>query len=256
MLHNIALTLTVVPLLVSLVVGLPTVTDSPNKQAEERAAYERRVAPLKAAGIDTNSTEQVISALKDTRIGVRLAAVYLLREKRAKSAVGELRKLLDDPHKVPLLLLEVCSALAELETDSVTWKVPCRRLVDEESDPMIQMRAAGVLARHGDAKGWKLVRTSLLSSQKADLEEAAMVAPFFDGLIPDPSAGGTKIHVLAVCAVAFREANEESQTLLLGVIAKTAQPQDAEAILSLVPFAKSQYAKDSITAVVNQLRHR
>jgi hypothetical protein len=38
---------------------------------------ERRIAPLKAAGIDTESQEELLKALEHPQASVRIASVYL-----------------------------------------------------------------------------------------------------------------------------------------------------------------------------------
>lgn len=227
--------------------------DFVNQQAAEQAMRERRLAPLTAAGIDTNSTDALIRALRHKQVPVQLAAIYLLKERKATAALPDLRSLLTDPASPPLTSLNVCDALADLETSNPTWKGPCLTLLDPRHDSMTRIRAAGVFAKHGDPSGWDQVRESLLSSQQGDVEEAAMVAPYFDGLTQVAGSRRTTINVFAVCAGAFNDASAPAQLNLVAVIGKAAKKADAGAVADLAAHAKSPYAKSSLDSIAKTL---
>ncbi len=228
--------------------------DFVNAQAAENAMRERRLAALTAAGIDMNSTEALVKALSTKEVPVQLAAVYLLKERKALSAIPELRRLVNDAATAPLLKVDACDALADLDTGSSNWKRPCAGLLAQQNDAMVRIRAAGVFARHGDATGWDLVRGSLISSEQVNVEEASMVAPLFDGLTQVTGGRRTVIDVLTVCVNAFPRASAALQLNLIGVIARTANASDAGAVSGLMAEAKSPYAKSSLESIVKTLR--
>ena len=96
--------------------------------------------------------------------------------------------------------------------------------------PIFRVRAAGVLARTGDARGWPLVSEKLASPERGDVEEAVMVAPLFNGLVDPAARDKTPIDVPLAAAQAFPDASEASQSLLVGLISRTARPADAPAL--------------------------
>jgi HEAT repeat protein len=236
--------------------GLPRAAtgalDMASQQEGQSAMYERRVAPLRAAGISLTSAEELIKALEDERVPVQLAAAYLLKTQKVAAAVPALQRIAADSSEPPLLRLEACDALAETTPQATSWKQTCGRLLASD-DQMIKLRAAGILAKSGDARGWEAVKGSLVSTQAHDVEEAAMVAHLFNGL-PDSTAAGAKIAVLPVALEAFASADETSQARLLYVISKTATPADATAIARLRADAKSPYLQNSIDTIVAKLR--
>ena len=231
-----------------LAIAMPN--DTLNQAAALKAERERRIAPLRAAGVNIDSADELIRVLDKGQVPVQIAAAYLLKEKKVKSAVPQLEKLAKDPSTTTLLRLNVCDALSELAPVSSNWKDPCKRLLREAYDSATRIRAAGVLAKSGDTSGWNLIREGLRSSQPGDVEEASAVAPLFNGLPSETD--GTKINVMSICAEAFGGADVNSQGWLLGIAWKVAKPEDAQLLSSMLSGAKSQYLKDYVRTLIRQ----
>jgi len=110
--------------------------------------------------------------------------VYLLKTRKVSAAVPAISKLVADASAPPFVRLEACDALADLAPKAGSWKPACADLLTSGDDTMIRVRAAGVLARTGDARGWPLVsenparparrdRTRLLCSRATRAESRA-----------------------------------------------------------------------------------
>jgi hypothetical protein len=229
--------------------------DFVSPQAAERAMFERRVAPLKAAGIDVESNEQVIKALSHGQTSVQLAAVYVLKQRQVTAALPQLRRLMGESSP-PLLALESCAAVAALQPSDESWKTPCARLLAPPHDTLIQVRAAGLFAAHRDPRGWELVRRGIESAQAEDVEEAAKVAHLFDGLEVQQAGQSTTIRVLPLIADTFATSDETTQLTLVPAIGKTAKPADLDLLAKVRAAAKSAYAKQSIETIVANVRRR
>jgi hypothetical protein len=232
------------------------VHDPVNQQEGQGVAAQRRLAPLAAAGIDMTAVEEVIKALDHPQVSVRLAAVYALKMKKASSAVTSIRRIADDASAPHLLRLESCDALADLVSKDASWKDACASLIAQGADTMIRIRAAGVLARVEDPRGWSLVKDNLLSSRATDAQEAAMVAHLFDDLVDPNSVEGQRISVPKTIAPAFPGSDEASQLSLVGVLARTARASDSSLLATLRETAKSAYVRNSLDALIAKVGHK
>src|SRR5881409_1575908 len=83
-----------------------TAQDSANPSRARSAERERRLAPLVATGIDMDSVDALVGALDSKNSGVQIAAMSLLGEKQARSAIPKVRSLIESAW--PFVSLTAC----------------------------------------------------------------------------------------------------------------------------------------------------
>ena len=210
---------------------------------------ERLLAPLKNSGIDISSVDELLKVLQGDNLGYQSGALYLLEKRHVKSAVPIIRNLAAQTTNSPILRVLACEALAGLDRDNSSWKVPCRGLLEIDKEGL-RIRAAAALAKAGDASGWRITREALTSSNSNLVAEAAISAVFFEGL---ELRLGEKIHLLPVCAEAFPKADEDSQIFLLSVIDKLARTEDTTLVSRLLDSAKTDFGKVSIRKMLKRI---
>jgi hypothetical protein len=219
----------------------------PVLRAGDDAQRERQLAPLKAAGIDSESVTALTAALAGEDAGVQLAALSQLQEKRAVSAIPEIRRLLDS--RWPLVGVAACEALANLGDPPAAWSQSCARRLADPS-PLVQLRAAAAFATAGDGRGWEVVRRQLLSQDPAYAQQAAALLDRFVGL---KQADGRPIAPLPEVLRVYADAGDAGQCHLVAALRILAGPRDAAALRALLPATRSQYCRDSLAAVIKAL---
>lgn len=214
------------PLAIGLLAIFGTITGleaslATSQAAQDANSHARMEAPLRNAGIDPNSTDALLAALAHKSDSVKTAAVLTLWRKRETRAVPQLQKLLNS--KGSLLRLTVCQALADLGAAAEIWKPTAIKLLNTPT-LTTRLRAARLLAQHGDPRGWQLVKTGLASRQPGHLFEAVQAAPAFDGQESATPAGKQKIAVLPELLAQYQKADPASQLTLFGGVVSIAKP--------------------------------
>jgi HEAT repeat protein len=222
----------------------------PSAQGEGNAQRERMLAPLKAAGIDAESVAALTAALAGDDAGVQLAALTVLKEKHAVSAIPEIRRLLDSHWA--LVGVSACEALAGLGDPPAGWSQACARRLADPS-PLVQLRAAAAFAAAGDARGWEIVHRQLLSKDPAYAQQAAALLDRFAGL---KHGDGSPIAPLSEVLHVYPDADDAGQCNLVAALRTLAAPRDAGALRALLPATRSQYCRDSLAAIIKALETR
>jgi HEAT repeat protein len=140
-----------------------------------------------------------------------------MKTRKVSAAVPAISKLVADASVPPFVRLEACDALADLAPKAGSWKPACCGfLLTSGDDTMIRVRAAGVLARTGDARGWPLVSEKLASPERGDVEGGGDGGAPVQWLVAPGARDKTPINVPLAAAQAFGDASEASQSLLVG----------------------------------------
>ncbi|MCA8958900.1 MAG: hypothetical protein KDC38_00240 [Planctomycetes bacterium] len=228
----------------------PGFADGADAKGQEELVRARRVAPLTAAGIDIESLDAVIAALDHEQLGVRVGAVYLLREKRAKSAIPALEKQLTS--KPSILQIEVVETLAALGDPLPRWKKVAHELLEDRSAP-VALRSAEVLARAKDPAGWSVVERGLKSAESATVAAAARSALAFEGLSTGTGDAKKEIPAFESLTRSFQDADEETQRTLLAAFAGTRSKKAIETLESWVPFARGPINEAQLKNLIHSL---
>lgn len=230
--------------------------DFGSKEAAQAYYKKQREAPLRAAGIDPDLDEALVAALNNDSSTVQLAAIELVKQRRIPEAAPALRQLLaDQTMPARLFKLFICEALAAIQPWNSAWRRECASLL-QDSNPMVRIRAAGLLAEHGDAQGWAIVRENLFSGAGSRDYEAAAGAPFFNGLTLQGARGPLKLDVLSEVLDNFRRSSGHGQGVLQSIISALAEPQDIPRLREAVGQVKEDPMAYSVADSLQQLIRR
>lgn len=214
---------------------------------------------LKDEGIDPESSDAVLHAIRAIRYDVSLAAVSIAVEKKDIRAIPIIVSVINSITEDQFNILSfytywLTNALAKFGLPDEEWMPTCKKILLTRN-PEAQIRAAGLLAAHGDASGWSIVRNALNSRNQAIVLEATLVAKNFHGLKVDTPEGEKQIDIVEECIKALLPPDIDTQTWLIRALSQvtTNSEYDTTRIKKLIGQVKHGYDIDSIERLLNKL---
>lgn len=108
--------------------------------------------------IANKTTSELVELLKDTRMNYRSSALQELGKRKEKSALADIRALLAD--HIPFVQVDAAKALLDMGDFSGIQTLR-DVMASPSSTPGTALKAAGILASHGDLSGETLAKSKL-----------------------------------------------------------------------------------------------